>query len=33
VCAGQMTVNKAQQTIASNWQALYKQVFGAAPAG
>lgn len=31
VCAGQIALRTAQQKIASNWQALYKQVYGTAP--
>ena len=33
VCSGSMTLNAAQVGIASNWQALYKRVFGVAPVG
>jgi hypothetical protein len=33
VCAGQISLRAAQHGIASNWEALYKQVFGAAPIG
>ena len=33
VCAGQMTLSAAQQGIASNWEALYRRVFGFAPEG
>jgi hypothetical protein len=33
VCAGQMTLRRFQPGIASDWQTLYKQVFGTAPAG
>jgi hypothetical protein len=33
VCASQIALKKAQQAIAANWQELYKQVFGTAPAG
>jgi hypothetical protein len=28
VCAGSMTLRAAQVGIATNWQALYKRVFG-----
>ena len=31
VCSGAMTLHAAQQGIAENWQALYRQVFGSAP--
>ena len=31
VCSGAMKLRVAQRGIASNWQALYKQVFGGAP--
>jgi len=31
VCAGQLGLRSAQQQIASNWEALYKTVFGKAP--
>ncbi len=31
VCAGQMTLSRAQTQIASDWQALYRQVFGVVP--
>jgi hypothetical protein len=33
VCSGAMTLRTAQTSIASNWQALYKSVYGVAPAG
>jgi hypothetical protein len=33
VCAGSMTLHAAQAGIASNWQTLYKRVFGVAPVG
>jgi hypothetical protein len=33
VCDGTMTLRSVQQQIAANWQALYKKVFGTAPAG
>jgi hypothetical protein len=33
VCSGTMTLRSAQRRIASNWQALYKTVFGVAPSG
>jgi hypothetical protein len=32
VCSGAMSLRSAQQQIAANWQALYKKVFGVAPA-
>jgi len=32
VCAGAITLRAAQRGIASNWEALYQRVFGAAPA-
>ena len=31
VCSGAMTLRIVQRRIASNWQALYKRVFGLAP--
>jgi hypothetical protein len=31
VCAGSISLRAAQQGIASNWQALYKRVYGIAP--
>ena len=31
VCDGAMTLRAAQRGIATNWQALYKKVFGEAP--
>ena len=31
VCAGSMTLRAAQTGIASNWQLLYRQVYGAGP--
>jgi hypothetical protein len=31
VCSGQMTLRTAQRRIASNWQALYRTVFGVTP--
>lgn len=31
VCAGRMTLRVAQSRIASNWETLYAQVFGAPP--
>jgi Protein of unknown function (DUF3761) len=31
VCAGSMTLRAAHAGIASNWQLLYRQVYGAAP--
>jgi hypothetical protein len=33
VCSGSMTLRAAQRGIASNWQALYKRVYGTAPVG
>ena len=33
VCSGAMTLSAVQHGIASDWQALYKQVFGKAPTG
>ena len=33
VCAGAITLSAAQRAIASNWQALYKRVYGTTPAG
>jgi len=33
VCSGAMTLSAIQHGIASDWQALYKQVFGKAPTG
>src|SRR6266568_4446482 len=33
VCAGQLSLSSVRQQIASDWQALYKQVFGTAPTG
>ena len=32
VCHGKMTHSRARKQIATDWQALYKQVFGTAPA-
>ena len=32
VCAGSIGLRAAQRAIASNWQGLYKRVFGVAPA-
>jgi hypothetical protein len=31
VCAGQITLRRAQRQIAANWQTLYKKAFGVAP--
>jgi hypothetical protein len=31
VCAGQISLRSAQRGIASNWEKLYRKVFGAAP--
>lgn len=33
VCDGRMALRTAQQRIAADWQALYAEVFGAAPTG
>jgi hypothetical protein len=33
VCSGTMTLRAARRRIATNWQVLYKQVFGVVPAG
>ncbi len=33
VCAGSLTLRRAQQGIAANWETIYKQVFGSAPGG
>jgi hypothetical protein len=33
VCSGAMTLHAAQRGIATNWEAIYKLVFGAAPSG
>ena len=33
VCSGAMPLRAAQTGVASNWQALYKSVYGVAPAG
>jgi Protein of unknown function (DUF3761) len=33
VCGGQIALRTTQRSIASNWQALYKQVYGTAPIG
>ena len=33
VCSSQMSLRSAQIGIASNWQALYRKVFGTAPSG
>ena len=33
VCSGQMTLRYVQRAIASNWQLLYRRVFGVAPSG
>ena len=33
VCQGKISLRSAQQQIASNWEALYKKVFGVAPTG
>jgi hypothetical protein len=33
VCSGSITLHAAQEGIASNWQTLYKRVFGVAPTG
>ena len=31
VCSGQMNLRSAQRQIATNWQSLYKKVYGAVP--
>jgi hypothetical protein len=33
VCAGQIGLRSAQRQIATDWKALYRRVFGVAPAG
>jgi hypothetical protein len=33
VCSGQISLRSAQRQIASDWQALYKQVYGQPPVG
>ena len=33
VCAGQMTLRAARQQVASNWERLFKKVYGVAPTG
>jgi hypothetical protein len=33
VCSGAINLRRAQKQIATNWQALYRNVFGRAPAG
>jgi hypothetical protein len=33
VCDGKSTLRSVRQRIASNWQKLYKDVFGVAPSG
>jgi hypothetical protein len=33
VCEGKFTLRTVRQRIASNWQKLYKDVFGVAPSG
>ncbi len=33
VCSGAMTLQAAQRGIATNWESIYKRVFGAAPSG
>jgi hypothetical protein len=33
VCDGTMTLSTVRRRIASDWQALYKTVFGVAPSG
>jgi Protein of unknown function (DUF3761) len=33
VCAGSLGLRAAQREIAADWQALYRRVYGAAPAG
>lgn len=32
VCKGQIQLRAAQRGIASNWQTVYKRVFGVVPA-
>jgi hypothetical protein len=33
VCTGRISLRSAQERIAANWEALYREVFGAAPTG
>ena len=33
VCSGAMTLRSVRVRIASDWQKLYKQVYGVAPSG
>ena len=33
VCSGQMTLRAARQQMASNWERLYRKVYGVAPTG
>jgi len=33
VCKGRIGLRAAQRAIATDWQSLYKKVFGVAPAG
>ena len=33
VCAGKLGLHDAQASMAVNWEALYKRLFGVAPAG
>ena len=33
VCKGRIGLRAAQRAIATDWQALYKRVFGVAPSG
>jgi hypothetical protein len=33
VCAGTISLRSAQQQIASNWELLYKKLYGVAPTG
>jgi hypothetical protein len=33
VCAGAISLGHARRAIATNWEALYREVYGAAPAG
>jgi hypothetical protein len=32
VCAGQLNLNAARVSIAADWEALYRRLFGLAPA-
>jgi hypothetical protein len=33
ICDGKLTLRSVRQRIASNWQKLYRDVFGVAPSG